>query len=352
MNLYESALWREDLRRTAESFPWPEEFRNASFLITGASGLIGSAVADVLLTANRLYGMNLRIYAAGRCKEKMEERFRPWIGSEWFRYAAYDANQPVVFDFHTDYIIHGASNACPQAIIAHPVETMVSNFFGMYTLLEYAHYTGSRKVLFVSSSEVYGRKIDDAPFREEECGFMDLLSPRSSYPSGKRAAETLCASYSHEFGVPAVIARPGHVYGPTASREDNRVSSEFAFCAAEGRDLVLHSRGEQLRSYCYTLDVANGILTVLAHGECGQAYNIADTGSVMTILEMAQRYGAYGGVNVTIQLSPEREKAAVNPMRNSSLNGEKLRRLGWHEIFRPEEGIDHTIQILRKVTAR
>ena len=76
-----------------------------------------------------------------------------------FSFVAYDASKTNNYiDVHADYIIHGASNASPDMIVKEPVETMLSNFLGMKYLLDYAKETGAKRLLYISSSEVYGAK--------------------------------------------------------------------------------------------------------------------------------------------------------------------------------------------------
>ena len=160
---------------------------------------------------------------------------------------------------------------------------MQANITGVHNLLEYAHKKSVKKVIYVSSSEVYGRKESLEPFKEDQYGFIDLLNPRSSYSIAKRAAETMCVSYHAEYGVPFNVVRLGHIYGPSASRSDKRVSSDFAYKAAEGENLVLKSEGKQIRSYCYSLDCASAILSVLTSGVDGEAYNISNKDSIINI---------------------------------------------------------------------
>ena len=70
-------------------------------------------------------------------------------------------------------------------------------------------------MVFISSSEVYGKHAGENPLEESEYGYIDLLNPRSSYSMGKRAAETMCISYAKDYNLHVTIARPGHIYGPT-----------------------------------------------------------------------------------------------------------------------------------------
>lgn len=346
MDLYGSQTYRGDLEKAADSMPFLDELRNASVLVTGASGLICSAVTDLLLWYNESRNAGITVYAAGRSESGFRRRFRSYSERNDLVFVPYDTAGAVEFDFYADYIIHGAGNAHPAAISSEPVETMLDNFMGMRGLLEYAREVLAKRVLFISSSEVYGKKNTLEPFSEEEYGYVDLLNLRASYPVSKRAAETLCVSYGAEYGMDTVIVRPGHIYGPTASERDSRVSSVFAYDALEGRDLVLKSDGSQIRSYCYVLDCASAIISVLLRGKSGEAYNISNPASVMTIREMAEGFAKAGNVNVRFETPDSREKSAFNPMNNSSLRSDKLQEIGWRGLFDARTGTEHTIRIM------
>lgn len=350
MSLYDSKTYIEDLKSVVLNTPIIKELDNRSVLITGAGGLICSGIVDLLLMSNEIYGTNISIYAADFNIEGTKERFGGYLNKDSLKnlnIVFYDATKKNEFDFSVDYIIHGASNAHPKAIAEKPVETMLDNFFGMYELLEYARNNNVKNTLFISSSEVYGLKTNNNPFEENEYGFLDILNARNSYSSGKRAGETLCASYSAEYGIHTNIVRPGHIYGPTASPRDTRVGSVFAYDVIYGRDLVLKSKGEQVRSYCYMLDCDTAMLTVLLKGENANAYNISNPDSIITIKELAELYAKAGNVKVVFELPTEIEKVAFNPMDNSSLNSKKLEKLAWKGLFNATKGIEHTVKILK-----
>ena len=348
MHILENKLWIADLEETLSCLPELEALAGNSILITGCTGLICSALTDLLVRWNLTHDRKITIFAAGRSEERVLSRFTS-VGKEpWFRTMCYDAVAPKSewLPFCT-YLIHGAGNASPNKISQQPVETMLGNFLGLKALLDHALKENAKRLLYVSSSEVYGRKDGKFPYREDEYGYIDLLNPRNSYSVGKRAAETLCASYADEYGVDSVIVRPGHIYGPTASESDNRVSSTWAYAAARGEDIVMKSDGSQLRSYCYCLDCAAAMLTVLLKGECVHAYNISNPDSVISIRRMAEILSASAGVHLISQLPTEQERKAFNPMSNSSLDAVNLLRLGWCGLFDAERGFSHTVHILR-----
>ena len=349
-DIYDGSLWLSDIAGIVASLPELDELSGKTVLITGAGGLICSTVADILINWNESHHdrENIRIIAAGRNESRIRRRFGEFFGRKYFSFMEYDALRTEISGFSADYVIHGAGNAHPSAMSSEPVETMLANIIGLNAILR-ASMHGVNRVLYISSSEVYGKRPDGntAPFNENDYGYMDILNPRSCYPAAKRAAETLCACYASEYGADVVIARPGHVYGPSASANDSRVSSAFAYLAAKRENIIMKSDGLQLRSWCYSPDCAGAILKILLRGENLSAYNIP--GHIMTIREMSEHLAKFGGVNVLREGASENEIRTFNPMNNSSVDGTKLESLGWKNIFDTEAGLSHTVAILRRV---
>ncbi len=349
MGIYNSKLWEEDIDYVLAHNPWIEGLTGKRILVTGIGGLICSAIADILIRFNETKNGNVMILAAARSEKKIRERFGKYAERQYFQFVPYEAtNTEANIPFRVDYIIHGASNASPAIISKEPVETMISNFTGLLGLLRCGQEKGTKRLLYISSSEIYGKKESSEPFKEGEYGYIDLLNPRNSYSVGKRAAETLCASFSSEYGMETVIVRPGHIYGPTASKKDNRVSSAWAYAVANGEDIVMKSDGAQIRSYCYCLDCAAAILAVLLKGENTCAYNISNPNSIISIREMAEVLTRSGQVNLKLELPSEEERKSFNPMNNSSLDSRSLLALGWKGCFDAQTGFSHTVQILKE----
>lgn len=315
-----------------------------SFFVTGGLGLICSTIVDVLLT----YGKTGKIYVGARNIEQFKERYGD---SDKVAYIAYDALQTLNLEMIPDYIICGAGLASPELYTKEPVETILSNFDGLHNLLEFAKVNGVRRLLYISSSEVYGKKSTEDPFKEGVYGEVDIDNVRSSYPIAKRASELLCRSYYAEYNVDSVIVRPGHIYGPSAKRNDKRISSDFAYKAANGEDLVMKSGGTQKRSYCYSIDCALQILTALQFGVCGEAYNIGHD-EVTTIKKMAEIIAKAGQVKLSMELPSNVEEKAFNPMNNSALDNTKIKELGYKDVFTVEEGLTHTVEILKEIESQ
>ena len=329
-----------DLQRVQAAVPHWERLDGSRVLVTGAGGLICSALVDFLLQRG-----GIQVWATGRNVETLRRRFSRWEGCEMLHFVQYDALKPLDWEENFDYFVHGASNANPAAYTAQPVETMMANILGLERILRYAKDHGGR-VLYVSSSEVYGNKTGPEPYGEADYGFVDILNPRACYPSAKRAAETLCAAYAQEHGVETVIVRPGHIYGPTATPSDNRASSQFPRDVLAGKDIVMKSAGTQLRSYCYVLDCVSALAAVLTAGESGRAYNISNKNSLVTIRQMAQTFADAAGRELIFEDPTDAERRGYNLMDNSALDAAALESLGWRGMFDLEAGVKATLDAM------
>lgn len=343
-NLLENDIYINDIHKVLRAFDF-SVFGNKSVLITGGLGLICSSVADVLISYNEQCNANITIYVADINENGFEARYGKY---PFVKYVSYDATKQIDFDFDTDFIIHGAGLASPELYVSKPVETMLSNFNGVLNLLEYAGNHNTKRMLYISSSEVYGTKDTAEAFEENKFGSVNINAIRSSYSEAKRASEVLCKSYSSEYDVDTVTVRPGHIYGPTASPRDKRISSEFAYRAAQGKPLEMKSLGLQKRSYCYSLDCAAAILVTLMNGEKGEAYNIGHD-EITSIREMAQIIAEAGNVSLKINEPAEDDLRQFNPMDNSSLNNDKIKVIGYRDSFSVREGLSHTVKILKEL---
>lgn len=323
-----------------------EKLQSKKILITGATGMIGSAIIDILMEVNNVINLNIKVYIASRNHENAKMRFNRYVDSKNIIFVNYDATKELDFGFEVNYIIHAASNAHPAAYSEYPVETMLANFIGVNNLLKYATENKNSRLLYVSSSEVYGNKEDNELYNEDDYGFVDILNPRACYPSSKRASETLCLSYKMQYSQDVVIARPGHVYGPTYTESDTRAFVQFANNSLNGKNIVMKSPGLQLRSYMYVLDCATAILTVLLKGESGEAYNISNSESIVTIRELAEMFAMLSNTKIEFHNPSDKEKSSYNLMSNSALNSKKLESLGWTGIYDLKIGVKNMLDIL------
>lgn len=348
--LYRNEKYLEDVQKVAGlDLPW-ERLAQSSLLISGASGLIGSFLVDVLREQNRK-GLECRILALGRNPGRLQERFATDAPDPLLAFLPYDVTRPLNPDMErADFCLHLASNTHPVQYATDPIGTIMTNVMGLSNMLEYACEKGARRVVFASSNEIYGENRGDQElFTEDYCGYIDSNTLRAGYPESKRCAEALCQAYISARDLDIVIPRLTRSYGPTLLMSDTKAISQFIKKAVAGEDIVLKSEGNQLYSYTYVADAVSGLLTVLFKGEKGAAYNIADQASDIALKDLAAIIADTAGRRVVFELPDETEKAGYSKATKALLDGSRLKKLGWNPAYTIETGIARTVAILSEL---
>ena len=345
-NLLQDELYIEDLQTVCDrDLPW-EELRDKTILISGATGMIGSNLIDVLFHKN----IGVRVVALGRSEEKGKKRFEAYWDKEEFRFVACDITRQIPDTIgDVDYIFHAASSTHPKAYSTMPIATITANITGTDLLLEYGSAHGMKRFVFASSVEVYGENRGDTDkFAEDYCGYIDCNTLRAGYPESKRAGEALCQAYKKEKGIEVVLPRLSRTYGPTLLASDTKAISQFIHKGVDKEDIVLKSEGTQLYSYSYVSDAVSGVLYTMLCGENGEAYNISDEGSDITLRDLAALIADYAGKKVVFELPDETERAGYSTATKALLDNSKIRKLGWSSDYDIKKGITRTIEMLRK----
>lgn len=332
-------MYEESIRKLAENL----DLQNASILVTGATGLIGSCAIDVLDVANRKLNANIKIYALGRNKDRIVKRFGPNVIP-----VVQDIAAPLDMENEYDYIIHGASNADPKSYAVQPVETILTNIIGNKNVLEYCAKHSNAKMVLTSSFEVYGELKGQDVYSENMSGIIDQTVLRNGYPESKRCCELLVRSYVDEYGVNATIARLPSVYGPTMLKSDSKAHAQFIRNALNGENIVLKSKGEQIRTYCYVIDAVSALFKILLSGQNGEIYNISNENSVASIADVAKMCADIAGTEVVFDLPDSTEARGFSRSKNCILDNEKLRALGWKGIYSLRDGLEETLEYLRR----
>lgn len=352
MSLYSNELYLEDVEKVSgTSLPW-EKLQDKSVLLSGATGLLGSFLVDVLMQKNSK-GLNCKVYALGRTQKKAEERFSKWWGDEHLIFLPYDVNKPFVRDdVNTiDYVLHLASNTHPMQYATDPIGTITTNIIGLQNMLEFAITHHATRFAFTSSNEIYGENRGDVEmFDEGYCGYIDSNTLRAGYPESKRCGEALCQAYKTQKGLDVVIPRFTRSYGPTMLLTDTKAISQFIRKGIAGEDIVLKSAGTQNYSYTYMADAIYGLLTVVLCGENGEAYNIADEASNITLKDLAKIIADHAGKRVVFEIPDAVEAAGYSKATKALLDGKKLKKLGWKPFYTIKDGIPRTMDILKTIS--
>ena len=337
------SLYQEDFANVL-SVSGLNELKGKSFLITGASGLIGVCLIDALMLYNK-QGAGITIYAVGRSKEKAFPRIGEYYNNPYFHFIEQDVRQPLPDYIAPDYIIPLASNTHPLAYSQYPIETIEINVKGAEYALQKAVECGAI-VLYPSTVEVYGNARAEDVFTEDYTGQLNLSTARSWYTESKRLSEALCQSYIAERGVKVKIIRLSRIFGPTMLMSDSKASSQFIIKALNSENIVLKSKGEQYFSYTYVADAIAAMLYVLLHGKNGLAYNIANKKCDVHLKDFANCCADAVGTKVIFDLPSEVEMKGFSVAMNAILCADKLTDLGFNPIYSFTDAITRTIKIL------
>ncbi len=351
MNLYNNKEYLEDIQYVEKiNLPWDRLYKK-NIVISGGTGLIGSFLADVLLKKAR-DGLDCTIHLLTRNEDKAKSRFYQFRNDSNLKIVKCDIGEKIDLSQikKADYVLHLASNTHPLQYSADPIGTITTNIIGLQNMLEYAVKHNASRFVFASSNEIYGENRGDAEFFDEDyCGYINSNTMRAGYPESKRCGEALCQAYKSQKGLDVVISRLTRTYGPTMLMSDTKAISQFIKKGIAGEDIVLKSAGTQYYSYQYVADSVSGLLYVLFCGENGEAYNIAEEHSDITLKDLAAIIAGINGKKVVFELPDETEAAGYSKATKARLDGAKLRQLGWVPEYDIKKGIHRTIAILKSV---
>ncbi len=332
----------EDIKNILQQDIKWDTLKGCSVLITGASGMLGSYITRTLIKLREERKWEINVYALVRNPEKLPEDIRNQVSI-----ICQDVTMPFDTDVKFDYIVHAASPASPLIMKEKPVETIAANVLGTYYTLDIAVKSNAKGYMFISSREIYGQPYEDqSKFTENTYGFVDPLSPRSCYPEGKKAAETMCMSYAYEYGLNVKIARLAHTYGPGMSLDDGRVQADFFRDAVNKRNILMKSEGKPIRTYTYISDAVSALFYILLNSD-ETVYNISSPDSTVSIKQLAEAVaGAYPerSLKVVMDIPEESGNSGTAPFTLGILNSDKLRNLGWKPAYSLDEGIKRTLQ--------
>ncbi len=302
-------------------------------MVTGATGLVGSLFIKAVLVRNDLKKSNITILALVRDIDKAKNVFKEAENTEKLNYVMGNITEKLEITENIDYIIHSASITSSKIFVSNPVETIQTILYGTESILKLAIEKKVKKVVFLSTMEVYGLTDQNKEYiTEKDIGYIDNLNIRSCYSEGKRMAECMCASYKSEYGVPVVIARLAQTFGAGTDIKDTRVFAQFARSAMNGDDIELHTDGSSVGNYCYSADAIAALLFLLSKGEDGEAYTVVNEKNTMSIKEMAYMVAekiAGGKIKVKINDQTDIMKLGYAPKALMRLSSKKINDLGW-----------------------
>ncbi len=259
-------------------------------MVTGGAGFIGSHLCEVLLSKDYrvvcIDNMD-NYYSPLRKKANIEELLQ----KEGFIFQQGDIRDrsflsSVLNKWNIGSIVHLAARAGVRASIADPILYTDVNVNGTMNLLEMTRLCGIERLVFASSSSVYGKVENDQPFHEE----MDADHPASPYGATKRAGELICHAHHQIYGLSIAILRLFTVYGPRQRPE--MAIHKFTRLIDEGREVPIYGDGSSLRDYTYVDDIVGGIVGALSDDKKFEIYNLGNSNPIK-LLDMVKYIEKY-----------------------------------------------------------
>lgn len=344
-----NSIYQQDIERAAEALLDWDKLSGKTVLISGATGMIASTLIDILMYQNQKIQAKFEIHiiAISRNTERAKVRFKEYWDCKCFSYLSHDITKPLPELGDVDYILHAASNTHPRAYATDPIGTITANVEGTHQLLEYAANHHCKRFFSFSSVEIYGENRKDVEnFDEHYLGYIDCNTMRAGYPESKRLGEALCNAYAVQKGQDFVIGRFSRVYGPTMLESDSKAIAQFIKKAAAGEDIVLKSAGTQVYSYTYVVDAAMAALYLLLYAKSGDAINIADRDSDISLKDLAGILAEIVHTRVVFESPDELEQAGYTTATRATLDPSRLEELGWTAQTDIREGLRKTVACL------
>lgn len=305
-----------------------------SICVTGGAGFLGSHLCTRLIQAGH------RVTCLDNFHTGRPANVAPLARSNRFELVEHDVIDPIPDHLPAfDEIYNLACPASPVHYQSDPVRTALICAEGAANVLHRAERDGAR-VMHASTSEVYGDP-EIHPQREDYCGNVNTVGPRSCYDEGKRFAETLFTDFARQNGIVVKIVRIFNTYGPRMQPDDGRVVSNFILQALRGEDITVYGEGLQTRSFCYVDDLIEGFVRLMASGpEVNGPVNIGNPAEI-TVGELAR---------IVIEMTGSRSRIVHRPL---PVDDPRRRRpditrattlLGWAPRMPLAEGLEKTIR--------
>lgn len=266
--------------------PLWQRLANSKIFITGGTGLFGHWLLDGLSDANRR--MNLKIQATVLTRNPAKAIAKMPTLDHRIKFIQ---GQVENFDLPSekfDFIFHMATTSAEETFSGGDQSKKLTMLFeGTQRVLELAHKSRVKRILFTSSGAVYGNQICDG-IRESSLTCVDAQKAESSLALGKAVAEFLINRAFEETKLDVVIARCFSFVGPGMPLNLHYAIGNFVKNVIDETPLIIKGDGKAIRSYMHMGDLIWWLLKLIVDGQSGQAYNVGSNESI-SILELAER---------------------------------------------------------------
>lgn len=320
-------------------------------MVSGATGLVGSAIVRYLLKLNDNYGNNIKAVALYKDEDKKNKVFSELNGRKDLFFAIFTAEDGVQSDIKADYIIHAAG--IPGGAKMHlrdPKKLFSVGINGTRLMLDYAVSHGCKGFCFVSSYEIYGGIDSEELIKEDHDCSLDPMILRNCYAEVKRVCESMLAAYSAKYRINVFSGRLTSTFGTGVAYDDPRFFAEFGRCAIEERNIILKSAGRTVRSYLDVDDAASAFLYILVNGETNNAYNLTNMENEISIRDIAYKIIKISGAEIELRFDITEDIKALGfrSEGRTVMDASKLENIGWKPVYSFEETLEKLLDSMRK----
>jgi len=340
-------LVREDCRISCTE---PEVFsilRNQEILMTGGTGFMGKWIAEMIAYLNETQQLNIQLHLLGRDVERFKNEVPHLASMSYIHVFEQDVRNLHDLSNKINYIIHAAGTPDNREHVSQPIRTVETFYRGTQCVLDAAtRVPDLKKIVHISSHQVYGSNEQEQSLKEDFNGKLDLVNV---YTESKRITEVLCSVYRNQFRLPIVILRPFALIGPYHDLEKPWAINNFIRDGILGGPIRILGNGATVRSYLYSSDMAYWILKTLVIGKTGAAYNLGSSEAI-TLADLATKVKKLLGSDVEI-LSKSSKENYVNSSKLVPNITKITKEIGVNETHSLEESIKKTIvwnQLIRK----
>jgi UDP-glucose 4-epimerase len=311
-------------------------------LLTGGAGFIGSHLCDALvargndvlvlddLSTGRRENLNLAL-ESGRV--------------ELVEGSVLDEQLVLECLSSVEVCCHLASAVGVKLIVDRPVDTLLRNIRGNDIVIS-AAAAANRRLLFTSTSEVYGKNNGSALDEDSDRILGSPFKSRWSYSTAKAFGEALANGYHQELGAENIVVRLFNTVGPRQTGRYGMVVPSFVRQALAGEDVTVYGDGQQSRCFAHVTDTVRALLLLLERDEAvGQVFNIG-SGAEISILELARRVVARTQSTADIRLVPYAEayEEGFEELGRRVPDTRALRELtGWEPKLTIDDAIDDVV---------
>lgn len=304
-----------------------------SILITGGAGFIGSNFARVWMRKHEDFEVIVfdKLTYAGNI-----DNLHDMLGMERFHFVRgdicdADAVAKVFEQFKPDVVVNFAAETHVDRSLLSPDSFIMTDVYGVHTLLEACRRHGVKKFVQVSSDEVYG-SLDEGAADEAH-----QLRPRNPYSASKAGGDLIALAYFHSYNLPVIVTRGCNTYGPYQHPE--KFIPLLITNAIDDMPLPIYGDGMQMRDWLFVEDHCEAIELLIGCGEPGGVYNIAANQEMRNIDVAHLVLEMLGKPKTLIKYVADRP----GHDRRYAMDASKLRSLNWAPKYKFEDGLRITV---------